>query len=56
MLELCPCGGELTRWIDDAIGVCTHCRVGAHKKPRKPPRHKPTFTDVPIPGLEEWGA
>ncbi len=56
MLELCPCGNELERWIDDAIGICTHCRSEAHKKARKPPRCKPTITDVPLPGLEEWGA
>jgi hypothetical protein len=51
MLFACPCGGALETAAAVAHGVCDRCRVDAHKRVKR----EPDFTDVPLPGLENWG-
>jgi hypothetical protein len=50
----CPCGAELKRPAEWAIQVCDRCGREAHRKLRKR-ELAPDFTDIPLPGLEDWG-
>jgi len=52
--ERSACGHRLNRPYEWAIGVCDDCGKKAHRKPRKS-SFTPDLTDIPLPGLEDWG-